>query len=102
MSKQGLFQVIDSFTIKRRKEFYLIGELKEGNVKENWFIHVPLNNTLSLTIRIKLIEDIEFANEPSKNYKLLIIDGKESEDINNLLALNIGTELMNITIEGHD
>ena len=55
--RQGQFEVIDSFTIRRRNEFYLIGQLKEGTVQENWFINVPFNKSLSMTVRISAIED---------------------------------------------
>lgn len=41
--KEGQFQVIDSFVIRKRNEFYLIGEMKEGKVDEQWFVNVPLN-----------------------------------------------------------
>jgi hypothetical protein len=99
-TKQGLFEVIDSFAIRRRNEFYLIGLLKEGTVNENWFVNVPFNNSLSLTVRIKSIEDVEISSE-EQNYKLLIVSG-DNESINLLLELNIGSEYLDITIEGKD
>ena len=36
-NKVGTFNVIDSFTIRRKNEFYLIGELLEGRIEENSF-----------------------------------------------------------------
>jgi hypothetical protein len=98
-SRQGVFNVIDSFAIKRRDEFYMIGNLKEGDVKENWFVNVPLNKSLSVTFRIWQIEDVDMSNEKEK-YVLLII--KDPEAIEILLGLNIGSELLDITIEGED
>jgi hypothetical protein len=96
----GLFNVIDSFLIRRRNEFYLIGSLEKGEVKEQWFINIPLNKSLSVTVRIKQIEDVEMANSGGK-YKLLIIhNDPELEDF--LLALNIGSEFLDISIEGED
>ncbi|MBK9962988.1 MAG: hypothetical protein IPP06_17180 [Saprospiraceae bacterium] len=98
--RQGQFEVIDSFAIRRRNEFYLIGQLKEGTVQENWFINVPFNQSLSMTFRIKAIEDVEISSEDNK-YKLLIVSG-DNEIIGLLLGLKIESEYLNITIEGQD
>lgn len=98
-TRQGQFEVIDSFAIPRRNEFYLIGELKEGTVEENWFISVPLNSSLAMTVRISTIEDVEISSE-KKTYKLLVVSA--DHDIDLLLGLHIESELLNITIEGED
>ena len=98
--RQGQFEVIDSFAIRRKNEFYLIGQLKEGTVQEKWFVNVPFNKSLSMTVRIKAIEDIEISSEENK-YKLLIVSG-DNETIDLLLGLKIGSEIMDITIEGED
>lgn len=98
--REGQFEVIDSFAIRRKNEFYLIGQLKEGEVQENWFINVPFNKSLSMTVRITAIEDVEISSE--KNiYKLLIVSG-DNETIDLLLGLKIGSEYLDITIEGED
>lgn len=98
--RQGQFGVIDSFAIRRRNEFYLIGLLKEGTVQKNWFLNVPFNKSLSMTVRISAVEDVEISSEVNK-YKLLIVLA-DSETINLLLALKIGSECLDITIEGED
>ncbi len=98
--RQGQFEVIDSFAIRRRNEFYLIGQLKEGTVQEEWFINVPFNKSLSMTVRITAIEDVEISSEANK-YKLLIVSG-DTETIDLLLGLKIGSEFLDITIEGED
>ena len=97
---QGQFDVIDSFAIRRRNEFYLIGHLKEGVVQENWFINIPLNSSLAITVRITSIEDVEVAGEKN-NYKLIIVTG-ENETLDLLIGLKIGSELLDITIQGED
>src|SRR5688572_2042647 len=97
---QGQFEVIESFAIRRKNEFYLIGQLIEGTVQENWFINVPFNNSLSMTIRISAIEDVEISSEKRK-YKLLVVLG-DKETIDLLLGLKIGSEHLDITIEGED
>jgi len=98
--RQGQFEVIDSFAIRRRNEFYLIGQLKEGVVQEKWFINVPFNQSLAMTVRITTIEDVEISSEENK-YKLLIVSG-DTETIDLLLGLKIGSEFLDITIEGED
>lgn len=98
--RQGQFEVIDSFAIKRRNEFYLIGQLKDGTVQENWFVNVPFNKSISISVRITAIEDVEISSEENK-YKLLIVSG-DNETIDLLLGLKIGSEYLDITIEGED
>jgi hypothetical protein len=97
---KGEFEVIDSFAIRSRNEFYLIGEIREGIVEVNWFLNIPFNQSLSLTVRIKSIEEVEISSE-SKKYKLIVVNA-DSELLNLLLGLHIGSEYLNITIEGQD
>jgi hypothetical protein len=99
--RQGLFSVVDSFAIKRRNEFYLIGTLQEGDVQENWFINIPLNKSLAITARITTIEDVEFSNN-GEVCKLLIINHGDQEWLQLLLGLNIGSEILKISIDGED
>lgn len=98
--RQGQFEVIDSFAIRRRNEFYLIGQLKDGVVQEKWFVNVPFNKSLSMTVRITAIEEVEVSSEENK-YILLIVSG-DNETIDLLLGLKIGSEFLEITIEGED
>lgn len=98
--REGQFEVLDSFAIKRRNEFYLIGKLIEGVVQEEWFINVPFNSSLSLTVRISTIEEVELSSEQNK-YKLLIVKG-DDETLDLLLSLKIGSELLDITIKGEE
>lgn len=63
-------------------------------------MNVPLNKSLSITVRIKSVKDIDFGNERGR-YKLIIVDS-DLEFIELLLGLNIGSETVNITIDGED
>ncbi|MES2862965.1 MAG: hypothetical protein V4666_02510 [Bacteroidota bacterium] len=99
-TRQGQFEVIDSFAIRRRNEFYIIGQVIEGTIEENWFINVSLNETLAITVRINTIEDVEISSKKNK-YKLIIVSGDDSK-IDFLLGLGIESELLNITIDGQD
>lgn len=96
----GQFEVLDSFAIRKRNEFYLIGNLKEGIVQETWFVNIPLNRSTAFTVRIKQIDEVEISSEKIK-YKLLTVAADE-EAIDLLLALKIGSEYLDITIEGED
>lgn len=92
---EGVFEVVDSFAIRRRSEFYLIGQLKTGSIRENWFIKVSLNSSLDLSFKISEIEEVEMSTEKNV-YKLIIIRGEE-EIVDTLLGLNIGSESLSIT-----
>ena len=98
---QGKFEVIESFGIASRNEFYMIGQLKEGEIFENWFVRIHLNSSLKLTLRIKAVEEIALASDGSK-YKLIIIDTQEHDSQDFLLALGVGSEMVEIGIEGED
>ena len=53
-----------------------------------------------MTVRITSIEDVEISSDQTK-YKLLILNG-DNEILDFLLAFKIGSEFLNITIEGND
>ncbi|RKQ51766.1 hypothetical protein BXY85_2798 [Roseivirga pacifica] len=97
---EGIFEVIDSFAIRKRKQFYLIGRLKKGRVQENWFVNIPFNSSLSMTVRITGIEEVEMASE-KESHILLIVDC-DDQAIDFYMALNVGLEYLPITIEGED
>ena len=97
---RGRFQAIDSFAIRRRNEFYIIGLLVEGEIQPQWFAHVSLNPKFVITVRIKEIETVAIANE-TQEYMLLIVTG-DAEEIDNMLGLNIGLEPIMISTEGED
>ncbi len=58
--RQGQFEVIGSCAIKRRNEFHLIENLEEGIVKENWFVNVLFKSSISLTLKITAIGEVDF------------------------------------------
>jgi hypothetical protein len=99
--KVGTFRVISSFTIRRKKEFYLIGELLEGSLKVHHYINVILNKTMAVSAKISSIEDVEVEND-SKMYQLIIIESKEDELNDILFCLNVGSENIYITLSDED
>mgnify|MGYP004515690559 CR=1 FL=1 len=99
--KVGTFRVISSFTIRRKKEFYLIGELLEGSLNVHNYINVVLNGTLAVSVKISCIEDVEVEHD-SKIYQLIIIESEEDELNDILFCLNIGSENIYITSSGED
>ena len=100
IEKQGLFEVIESFAIRSRNQFYFIGKIKEGKIQEDWFVNIPLNSTLSLSVRINSIEEIEMTSE-KEPYTLLIVNC-DDQAIDTYMALNVRLEYLQVTIEGED
>lgn len=96
-NRKGLFEVIDSFAIRNRNQFYLIGQIKEGEIQENWFVNIPFNSSLAITVKINSIEEIEMASE-KEPYTLLILDC-DDEAIDLYMALNLGLEYLQITVD---
>lgn len=100
MDRQGLFEMIDSFAIRNRNQFYFIGKIKEGKIKKGWFVNIPFNSSLSMSVRINSIEEVEMASEKD-SYTLLIVDC-DNEVIDLYMALNVGLEYLPVTIDGTD
>lgn len=99
--KVGTFKVISSFTIRRKAEFFLIGELLEGSVQESNYINIILNSSLYISAKITSIEYVEMANDP-KVYQLLIIESRNDEMNDILFCQNVGHENVYITLSGMD
>lgn len=99
--KVGTFRVISSFTIRRKKEFYLIGELLEGSLNIHNYINIILNSALTLSAKISSVEEVEIDND-SKMYQLIIIESKEDELNDILFSQNVGSEEIYITLSGED
>lgn len=93
----GKFEVIESFAIKKRNQFYLLGKLVEGDIKENWFINVGFNQSTFVSFKIDSVEKIELASEDEEH--LLLIVNCDEEMIELLLILKIGLESIFISIE---
>ena len=99
--KVGIFNVIDSFVIRRKNEFYLIGQLSEGELKEGYYINIVLNPNLLISAKISLIEDVEISND-KEIYKLIIINNFDKELNDILFCQNVGSEKIYITTTGED
>lgn len=99
--KVGTFRVISSFIIRRKKEFYLIGELLEGSLNVNNYINIILNSTLAMSVKISSIEEIEIASD-SKIYQLIVIESEDDEMNDILFCQNVGSENVYITLSGGD
>jgi hypothetical protein len=97
---KGQFRVVESFALTAKNEFYLIGNLTEGEIQKNWFVYIDMNSSLSMTLRIQDIDDLHMSGGKEK-YKLLTFLG-ENEILEILLGLNIRNESLNIKIEGQD
>ncbi|ANF51504.1 hypothetical protein A0O34_13760 [Chryseobacterium glaciei] len=99
--KVGTFRVISSFTIRRKKEFYLIGELLEGSLNENNYINIILNSSLAISAKISSLENVDVAND-SKTYQLIIIESLDDEMNDILFHQNVESENVYITLSGEE
>jgi hypothetical protein len=97
-SVQGRLEVIDSFAIPRRKEFYLIGLIQEGLIQAGWYAHISLNRVSTLTVKIERIEYILMKTR--EEYTMLVVKAEEDDTMDLLLGLNIGLESVIISTEG--
>ncbi|WP_019946592.1 hypothetical protein [Hymenobacter aerophilus] len=98
-SVKGTFDVIDSFAILRRNEFYLIGRLVEGAMQAGWYAHITLNGSFALTLKIERIEQVLM--KAREEYSMLVVSAEE-DVVNLLLGLNIGLEAVIISTEGEE
>jgi hypothetical protein len=106
--KAGEFEVIESFAIRSKNEFYMLGQLLNGRIEPGWFVIVPFNSSLGMTVQISAIEpEVEITGNKEK-YMLLIAQKPVCEDENDdvffdlLLGLNIGLEIIDVVDEGND
>ncbi|GAA5086580.1 hypothetical protein GCM10023210_08600 [Chryseobacterium ginsengisoli] len=99
--KVGTFNVISSFTIRLKKEFYLIGELLEGILNDDHYINIVLNSSLVMSAKISSLENVEIANDP-KIYTLIIIKSEHDELNDILFCQNVENENVYITLSGED
>jgi hypothetical protein len=96
-TQKGQFQVIDSFVIRKRKQYYLIGEVKEGEVREYWNVYIPFNSTFGMSTTIAAIEEVEISTERNKKYMLLIVEAADNDELDLLLTLNIHLEVLDVS-----
>ena len=101
MEYQGQFKAIESFAIKRKNQFLIIGQLIEGEIEPNWFVNIPFNSSTSMSLRISEIEEVEIAGDETK-YTLLVSNFEDQEIVDLILGMNIGNEKLPISIQGQD
>ncbi|MCC3157867.1 hypothetical protein LJ737_11510 [Hymenobacter sp. 15J16-1T3B] len=97
---QPYLEVIDSFAIRRTQQFFMIGRL-HGAAEPGMFAHIQLNRGLDLTVRITAIEEVEFPSD-SQSYTLLELRSDDPDSFALLLALKVGLETVQISVEGQD
>jgi hypothetical protein len=98
---KGRFHAISSFAIKSRNEFYIIGQLLNGEVQTDWFANIQLNPVLDFALQIKLVEKVEMAGDETE-YLLLTIEERDDNFFSPLLNVSISSELIEITVEGEE
>lgn len=98
----AIFVAIDSFMLTPGNTYGLIGDVKEGEIKEGYFVHIPLNSTLSICAKIDKIQEIQMSRFPEKHKLLLVTNDDEDFFTTILHCLNVGSETLEITYVGED
>lgn len=87
------FHVIDSFDIKNRNTFVLLGEVIEGKVTLDMWVQIPLNSTISWEGKVTSIDQIDWRKE---TYVGLGIEYEDTADRSIWTGLNVGLETIHI------
>jgi len=98
--KGGQFQIVNSFAIRAKEEFYLIGNLVKGAVQVEWFANVQISPTLILNLRIKQLEMAEVYGDESP-YVILIATANFKQ-VDQLISVDLNSKSIAITVEGED
>ena len=98
---KGSFHAISSFAIKSRNEFYIIGQLVNGEVQAHWFANIQLNSVLDFALKIKQVEVVQMAGDTAE-YLLLTIENRDDNFFSPFLNVGISSELIEITVEGEE
>lgn len=97
----GVFEAIDSFVVKTQMKYCVIGRLKEGKATKGHFLNIAFNSSFGMTTRITQVDEIEFSSN-RENCILISSESNDPEILNLLLSMNVGLEIMKITISGED
>ena len=88
------FHVNHTFSLESRRLFVLAGSVVEGAVKVGMCVHVPLNNSISIS---EPIHSIEFARRPGGDEDLcLCINCRDLDELELWRGLNIGDETLDV------
>ncbi|MGL4599330.1 MAG: hypothetical protein ACRCYO_17540 [Bacteroidia bacterium] len=98
--KQGKFQVISSLVVHEKNEFHVVGKLKEGLLKDGWYITIPLNAAISLTIRITQVLEVGVAGNEHKN--TLLVVASEADMLAIFEAANLKNVECQISADGEN
>ncbi len=97
----GKLNALESFLISPDNQYGIIGDMVDGTVRPGAYAHIPLNSTLSLTVRIDEVKEIQLSDEQGQ-HKLLLFNQPDQELNDFLHAMNVGNEFIEIRISGED
>ncbi len=97
----AVFEAIDSFLLTPDKVYGIIGDVLEGEIKEGYFVHIPLNSSLSISARIDKVQDIQMSRF-SETHKVIFVEDQDDDFAQILHCLNVGAETLEITITGEE
>lgn len=91
-----------TFTTTLPVPLFIVGvEVLEGNIEPGTYVHIPLNGSLSVTVRVLATAPV--INDFGVQMLGLSLNCNNDEEWREFIdCLNIGDEIWEITIEGED
>lgn len=91
-----------TFTVAQPVPLFITGvEVLEGKIEPEMYVHIPLNGSLSVTVRI--LATAAITNDFGVELLGLVLNCDNNEEARDFIdSLNIGDEVWDVTIEGED
>jgi hypothetical protein len=93
------FLVSELWYLETRKLCVMAGQIVSGTIKPGMFLNVPMNSSLSMTIRI---DGIEFARRSHEELVCLTYQCEDKLDFEIIEGCGFIGETLEVTLEGSD
>lgn len=91
-----------TFTISQPMPMFIAGvEVLEGKIEPGMFVNIPLNRSLSVTVRVLATAPV--TNDFGVELLGLVLNCDNDEEYREFIdCLNVGDEIWDVTLEGED
>ncbi|NML40347.1 hypothetical protein HHL17_24330 [Chitinophaga sp. G-6-1-13] len=98
---KGRFKAIESYTIRRRNEVYILGELLDGHVQAGWYAVISFNSSIGMSVKIESVSTVKIFGF-SRTYTLLVLKDDDMDEWTTdfVFGMKIGNEPLRISEEG--